>query len=78
MSSPQLVAKGSGGLAAAMRGIAARHGIPVVQNPPLARELYRAVDVEQHVPPSMYAPVARILVWVFAMRDAREARKGAA
>ncbi|AMO22205.1 flagellar biosynthesis protein FlhB [Ramlibacter solisilvae] len=73
MQSPQLVAKGAGSLAAAMREIAARHRIPVVQNPPLARELYRTVDVEQHVPPSLYAQVARILVWVFAMKKARDA-----
>jgi flagellar biosynthetic protein FlhB len=71
MTSPQIIAKGAGGLAAAMREIAARHGIPVVHNPPLARELYRTVEVEQHVPPQMYAQVARILVWVFAMREAR-------
>jgi flagellar biosynthetic protein FlhB len=71
MQSPQLVAKGCGSLAASMREIAARHRIPVVQNPPLARELYHALEVEQYVPPSLYAQVARILVWVFAMRQAR-------
>ena len=71
MESPQLVAKGTGTLAARMREIAARHNIPVVQNPPLARELYHGLEVDQHVPPSLYAQVARILVWVFAMRQAR-------
>lgn len=71
MASPQLVAKGAGTLAAAMRQIAARHGIPVVQNPPLARQLFHQLDVDRHVPPAHYAQVARILVWVFAMRDAR-------
>ena len=78
MTSPQVIAKGAGSLAAAMRKIAARHRIPVVPNPPLTRELYRSVDVEQYVPPSMYSQVARILVWVFAMRDAQAARPGAA
>lgn len=71
MQSPQLVAKGTGTLAAKMRKIAARHNIPVVQNPPLARELYHQLQVDQHVPPLLYAQVARILVWVFAMRQAR-------
>jgi len=74
MQSPQLIAKGTGTLAAAMREIAARHHIPVVQNPPLARELYHSLEVDQHVPPSLYAQVARILVWVFAMREARNGR----
>lgn len=69
MNSPQLVAKGSGQLAAAMREIAARHSIPIVQNPPLARSLYRELDVEHHVPPHLYGEVARIIVWIFAMRE---------
>ncbi|ROZ63181.1 flagellar biosynthesis protein FlhB [Ramlibacter sp. WS9] len=71
MQSPQMIAKGTGTLAAKMREIAARHSIPVVQNPPLARELYHSLEVDQHVPPSLYAQVARIMVWVFAMKQAR-------
>jgi flagellar biosynthetic protein FlhB len=71
MQAPQLIAKGTGTLAARMREIAARHRIPVVQNPPLARELYHCLGVDQHVPPSLYAQVARIMVWVFAMRQAQ-------
>ena len=71
MTSPQLVAKGAGFQAAAMRAIAARHNIPVVQNPILARKLYRELAVDRNVPPDLYAQVARIIVWVFAMRDRR-------
>jgi flagellar biosynthetic protein FlhB len=78
MQSPQLVAKGAGSLAASMREIAARHRVPVVQNPPLARELYRSLEVDHHVPPALYAQVARILVWVFAMREAREGQTSGA
>ena len=70
MESPQLIAKGAGFVAATMRAIAARHGIPVVQNPPLARKLFQGLRLDQHVPPDLYGPVARIIVWVFAMRDA--------
>jgi flagellar biosynthesis protein FlhB len=73
MASPQLVAKGAGAMAAGMRMIAAKHRIPVVQNPPLARQLFRDLEVDQHVPPELYAQIARILVWVFAMRDSRRA-----
>lgn len=76
MDAPQLVAKGAGPLAASMRRIAARHRIPVVQNPPLARQLFKQVPVEQQVPPELYAQVARIMVWVFAMRE--QQRAGAA
>ncbi|HVZ46133.1 MAG TPA: EscU/YscU/HrcU family type III secretion system export apparatus switch protein [Ramlibacter sp.] len=71
MSAPQVVAKGAGALAAVMRQLAARHRIPVVQSPPLARELFHELEVDQYVPPALYADVARILVWVFAMRNRR-------
>lgn len=77
MSSPQVIAKGSGKLAATMREMAARHRIPVVQNPPLARLLYRELDVEHHIPSHMYAEVARIIVWIFAMRERMKPHRGA-
>jgi flagellar biosynthetic protein FlhB len=57
-------------MAAAMRQIAARHSIPVVQNPTLARALYKELAIDRHVPPEFYTQVARIIVWVFARRDA--------
>jgi flagellar biosynthetic protein FlhB len=72
MESPQLLAKGAGSLAAAMRKIAARHQIPVVQNRSLARRLFHDVDFDQHVPPHLYKDVARIMIWILAMRKARQ------
>jgi flagellar biosynthetic protein FlhB len=71
MESPQLLAKGSGAFALAMRTIATKHSIPIVQNVTLARKLFREMEIDQHVPPNLYADVARIIVWVFAMRKAR-------
>ncbi|GAB7541600.1 flagellar biosynthesis protein FlhB [Cupriavidus sp. 8B] len=76
MESPQLIAKGAGTLAAAMRKIAARHQIPVVQNRTLARALFHTLDVDRSVPPALYGEVARIIVWVFAMRQARQGAMG--
>lgn len=75
MVSPQLIAKGKGFLAAVMRQIAARHQIPVVQNPTLARALYSGMAIDQHVPPELYTQVARIIVWVFARREAARRRR---
>ena len=75
MASPQLLAKGAGHMAAAMREIAARHRIPVVQNPALARRIYKELPVDHPVPPELYAQVARIIVWVFAMREQRRPRR---
>ena len=77
MASPQLLAKGAGHMAAAMREIAARHRIPVVRNPALARRLYKELPVDHPVPPELYAQVARIIVWVFAMREQRHGRGAA-
>jgi flagellar biosynthetic protein FlhB len=69
MPAPRVVAKGAGQLAAAMREIAARHRIVVVQNPPLARRLFREAALDDYIPASVHAEVARIVVWVLAARQ---------
>jgi flagellar biosynthetic protein FlhB len=69
MEAPLLVAKGAGKIAAAMRALAQRNRIVVVQSPALTRQLFRYVDVEQTLPPQFHAEVARIIVWVFAQRQ---------
>jgi flagellar biosynthetic protein FlhB len=68
---PQVVAKGAGGLASRMRKIASRHGIPIVQNKPLARTLFREVAYDGYVPEKLYPQIAKIMVWVYAMRQSR-------
>ncbi|HEX7635666.1 MAG TPA: flagellar biosynthesis protein FlhB [Noviherbaspirillum sp.] len=77
-SAPQLVAKGAGELARKMRQAAGRHHIPVVQNRALARTLFREVDYESYVPEKLYPQLAKIMVWVYAMREARRASGRAA
>lgn len=77
MEAPRIVAKGAGQLAAAMRQIAARHRIVVVQNPPLARRLFREAPLDAYLPASFHAEVARIFVWILAMRR-QQAQRGAA
>jgi len=71
MPAPVVVAKGAGELAARMREIARRHAIPIVENRTLARALFREVDYDKAVPEELYPQVARVLVWVYAMRKAR-------
>jgi flagellar biosynthesis protein FlhB len=73
MDAPKVVAKGAGQLAAAMREIAARNRVVVVQNPPLARRLFREAAIDEYLPRSFHVEVARIIVWVFAMRQQRQA-----
>jgi flagellar biosynthetic protein FlhB len=72
MDAPRLVAKGAGPLAAAMREIAGRHHVIVVQNPPLARRLFREAAIDESLPASFHAEVARLIVWVLAVRRERE------
>src|SRR5579863_747093 len=65
MDAPVVVAKGRNLLAAQIREIALWHGIPLIENPPLAHALYRAVEVGQAIPPKLYAVVAEILAAIW-------------
>lgn len=69
MSAPQVVAKGKRLLAEKIRAIAEEHGIPIVQDPPLARMLYRLVDVGMEIPYELYQAVAEVLALVYRMRE---------
>jgi flagellar biosynthesis protein FlhB len=65
MDAPVVVAKGRNLLAAQIKEIARWKGIPLVENPPLAHALYRAVEVGQSIPPKLYAVVAEILAAIW-------------
>jgi flagellar biosynthetic protein FlhB len=65
MDAPVVVAKGRNLLAAQIKEIARWHGIPMVENPPLAHALYRAVEVGQAIPPQLYTVVAEILAAIW-------------
>ncbi len=73
MAAPVVVAKGRNLLAAQIREVALWHGIPLVENPPLAHALYRAVEVGQAIPPKLYVVVAEILaaIWRAQARAAQ-------
>lgn len=68
---PQVVAKGAGDLARKMRETASRHHVPIVQNRALARALFREVDYDGYVPEKLYPQIAKIMVWVYTMREAK-------
>ncbi len=74
---PTVVAKGAGALAAHMRTLAARSGVPVVQNVTLARALYRDGDIDGVIPERCFADVAKVFVWLYAQRDARASARPA-
>ncbi len=64
---PVVVAKGKDHVAAQIRRIAQENGVPLVPDPPLARELYRVVEIDQMIPAELYAAVAQVLAFVYRM-----------
>lgn len=63
-AAPLCVAKGLDVLALKIRAVAEEAGVPVVEDPPLARALYAAVDVDEMIPPAHYAAVAKIIGFI--------------
>ncbi len=69
MSAPMCVAKGARKLAESIKELAREHDIPIVENPPLARGLYRTIDVGMYVPPDFYHSVAEVLAYVYRLNQ---------
>ena len=74
-AAPRVVAKGSDEVAARIREAATRHGVPILEDPPLARAIYGACELEEEIPEALYMAVARLLAFVYslspALRDSR-------
>ena len=70
MRAPVVVAKGTDLLAARIREIAAENGVPLVEAPPLARALYRSVELGHEVPAALYVTVAQVLTYVYQLKAA--------
>ncbi len=71
MEAPRVVAKGAGLIAQKIREIARAHGIPIVENKPLARTLFRRIDVNRAVPRELYKAVAEVMTYVYRLRGFR-------
>jgi len=69
MSAPSCVAKGQELLAQRIKDIAEEHEVPVVENRPLARELYRRVEIGDEVPDELFTAVAEVLAFVYKLRE---------
>ncbi|TNE62078.1 MAG: flagellar biosynthesis protein FlhB [Alphaproteobacteria bacterium] len=68
MEVPRLIAKGVDGIAAKIREIAQENNIPIVENPPLARALHAAVELDEEIPPDHYKAVAEVISYVLKLR----------
>jgi len=73
-AAPVCVAKGLDALALKIRAIAEESGVPVVEDPPLARALYAAVDLDEMIPPAHYEAVAKIIGFIMSGRPGSAAK----
>ncbi|MGA2149353.1 MAG: EscU/YscU/HrcU family type III secretion system export apparatus switch protein [Bryobacteraceae bacterium] len=68
---PRVVAKGRNYLALRIRQKAIDHQVPLIENPPLAQALYKAVEIGQEIPADFYRAVAEVLAYVFKLMNGR-------
>ena len=67
MGAPKVLAKGTGEIALKIREIGAKHSVPTLEAPPLARALYRHAEIDEEIPGPLYAAVAEVLAYVYQL-----------
>ncbi|MBL0061198.1 MAG: flagellar biosynthesis protein FlhB [bacterium] len=68
-SAPIVVAKGARKVAERIKEIAAENGVPIVENKPLARALFKSVDIGMERPVDLYKAVAEVLAYVYRIKN---------
>ena len=68
-SVPMVVAKGARLIAEQIKQIADQHNIPIIENPPLARSLFKQVEIGHFIPRESFNVVAEILAFVFHIKN---------
>jgi len=71
MNAPLCIAKGADRVALRIRELAEEHGVPVVENPPLARALHAVIEIDGEVPSEYYRAVAEIIGYVMRLKRGR-------
>ena len=66
-NAPVVVAKGVDNMAIQIKKVARENGVHIVQNPPLARSLYKEVEIDHPIPDMLFAAVAEVLAYVYKM-----------
>ena len=74
MTAPTVLTKGKDLIALDLRAEAREAGVPIIENPPLARSLYRSVEPGQPIPYELYAAVAGILAYLLREQQEQAAR----
>ncbi|MFZ7125693.1 MAG: flagellar biosynthesis protein FlhB [Desulfobacterales bacterium] len=68
MDAPTVVAKGADHMAARIRKVASDNGVPIVENKPLARSLYKVAEIGDAIPVELYKAVAGVLAYVYRLK----------
>ena len=68
MSAPKVVAKGAELVAKRIREVAAEHGVPIVEDKPLARTLFQTVEIGEEIPEKMFQAVAQLLAYIYRLK----------
>lgn len=68
-SAPEVVAKGADHLALRIRTLAREHGVPIIENPPLARSLYGRAEVGDRIPAELFEAVAEVLAYLIRLKQ---------
>jgi len=71
-AAPKVLAKGVDELAQRIKKIATENGVPLHENRPLARALYKVTEVGDEIPPELFQAVAQVLAHIFSLRNNRK------
>jgi flagellar biosynthetic protein FlhB len=71
-SAPKVLAKGTDDVAQKIKEIAVASGVPLHEDRPLARALYKACDIGDEIPQALFKAVAQVLAYVYQMKNAKK------
>jgi flagellar biosynthesis protein FlhB len=69
MTAPLCLAKGARKMAVSIKELAKEHNVPIVENPVLARSLFKVVEVGSYIPPGFYHSIAEVLAYVYTLNE---------
>lgn len=72
MNAPMVIAKGADMLALKIRELAKTNAVPIVENKPLARSLYKTTEVGEPIPQKLFKAVAEILAYVYNLKNGKQ------
>jgi flagellar biosynthetic protein FlhB len=72
-AAPVVVAKGMDHIALRIREVAQENGIPLYEDPPLARQLYANVEIDEQIPLDLYEVTAKVIAFVLQLKRRRAA-----